>query len=51
MDGDRVEIMKMKEDILEKAFGLWKGKIKGSSVEYVRKMRKEWDVRAKRLGI
>lgn len=31
-----------KKDGLGKAFGILKGKIKGSSLDYVSKLRKEW---------
>lgn len=38
-----------KDDIVERTFGTWK--IKETGVEYVRRIRKGWAKRAKRLGI
>lgn len=38
-----------KNDIVERTFGTWK--IKETGVEYVRRIRKGWAKRAKRLGI
>lgn len=38
------------ENVINAAAGTWKT-IKGDSVEYVRKMRAEYEKRAKRLGI
>jgi len=37
----------MKEKIVDKAFGSWK--IKETGVEYVKRMRKEWKKREKRI--
>jgi len=51
IEGDRIEVFKMEKEIAEKAFGSWEGKMKGSSVAYVRKLRREWSKRGKRLGI
>jgi len=51
IEGDKVEVRKLSKETAEKAFGSWKGSIKGSSVDYVRKMRKEWNKREKRLGL
>lgn len=42
---------KMNEDTFKKAFGSWKNAGIKDSVEYVRKIRKEWEKRIKRLGI
>ncbi|MBI2656447.1 hypothetical protein HYX03_01780 [Candidatus Woesearchaeota archaeon] len=39
------------EDVFKKAFGIWKDAGIKDSVEYVRKIRKEWEKRAKRLGL
>ena len=50
IEGDRVDFMKMKGDILEKALGSWGGKSKGDSISYVRTLREEWDRRAKRVN-
>lgn len=38
----KVEIEKISKDAILACAGIWK-KIKGSSVDYVRKLRKEWD--------
>lgn len=50
IEDDRVELIKLKEDILEKAFGSWKG-MKETGREYVKRIRKEWEVREKRIGL
>ena len=51
MENDEIKIKKFDEDSFKKAFGIWKdAKIK-DSVKYVRDLRKEWDQRAKRLGL
>lgn len=42
---------KTNEDVFKKAFGIWKNAEIKDSVEYVRKIRKEWEKRAKRLGL
>ena len=42
------DVMKLKEDILEKAFGSWTD-TKESGVEYIKRMRKEWETREKRI--
>ena len=42
---------KTKEDIFKEAFGSWKNANIEDSVEYVRNIRKEWEKRAKRLGL
>ncbi len=38
-----------KKDVVERTFGSWK--INETGVEYVRRVRKGWEKRAKRLGI
>ncbi|MBI4214887.1 hypothetical protein HY546_02740 [archaeon] len=43
-----IVIRKMKKEILEKAFGVWKSR--GSGADFVRKLRDKSD-RARRLGI
>ncbi|MBI2136699.1 AbrB/MazE/SpoVT family DNA-binding domain-containing protein [Candidatus Woesearchaeota archaeon] len=40
--GDDIIIKKIKEDPVKAAFGLWRGKIKESSIEYVDKLRETW---------
>ena len=50
--GNTIIVKKMeRRGITDKTFGSWKGEIKGSSVEYVRKMREESEKRLKRLGL
>ncbi len=39
------------EQLLREAAGMWKGKIKGSSKEYVQKLRQEWSPRLKKMGL
>ena len=51
IEGDKIEVFKLKKETAEDAFGSWKGEIKGSSRGYVRKLREEWKARGKRLGI
>jgi AbrB family looped-hinge helix DNA binding protein len=47
-ENDRAIIEKLKKDWVERVFGAW-GPSKESGVEYVRKMRREWEEREKRL--
>lgn len=42
-DGNEIVLKKMNEDPVKAAFGLWRGRIKESSVEYVRNLRKGWN--------
>lgn len=49
-DHDVIRMKKLEENVLKEAFGSWK-EVKGSSVEYVRKMRRGWNKRRKRLGL
>lgn len=52
MEGYKVDFVKLKqEEILRDAFGSWKSEVNESSVDYVRKMRKEWRKRSQRLGL
>ncbi len=51
IEGDKVEVFKLKKEIAEKAFGSWKNEPGKSGTEYVRKIRKEWDARSKRVDI
>ncbi len=48
VEGERVEILKLKEDILEKAFGSWK-EMKETGTDYVKRIRTEWETREKRI--
>ena len=51
-EGGKVDFLKKeREDAIKEAAGIWKGKMKESGVEYVRKIRKGWKKRAKRLGL
>ena len=45
IDGGRVELHKVDEDVVSPAAGLW-GNLKGTGLEYERKVRRGW---AKRL--
>lgn len=47
---DTVVVKPIKKDIVTETFGLW-GKSKESGWKTVRKMRKGWKERAKRLGL
>ncbi|MEK6848890.1 MAG: AbrB/MazE/SpoVT family DNA-binding domain-containing protein [Nanoarchaeota archaeon] len=50
--GEKIVIIKMdNKKLIKELFGIWKGKIKEDSMTYVKKIRGEWDKRAKRLGI
>lgn len=50
--GERTEFFKMEqEQLLQEAAGIWKGLMRGSSKEYVQKMRQEWSPRMKRVGL
>ena len=51
MENDEIKMKKFDEDSFKKAFGIWKNSDIKDSVKYVRDLRKEWDKRAKRLGI
>ncbi|MDD9953092.1 MAG: AbrB/MazE/SpoVT family DNA-binding domain-containing protein [Candidatus Woesearchaeota archaeon] len=44
-DGDTIRIMKMNDDILLQAFGLWKD-MKETGVEYTNRMRRQWRKRS-----
>ena len=45
IDGERVELHKVDEDVVSPAAGLWRN-VKGTGLEYERKVRRGW---AKRL--
>ena len=51
MENDEIKIKKFDEDVFKKAFGSWKNAGIKDSVKYVKKIRKEWEDRAKRLGL
>lgn len=52
IEGPKVDFIKLKRaDAIKEAAGIWKDKIKGSSVDYVKGMRKGWSKRRKRLGL
>jgi len=47
IDGERVEIHKVDEDSVSPAAGLWGG-LKGTGLEYQRRMRRGWAKRVRR---
>lgn len=47
LDGERVDIVKMDNEIMKSAAGLWKD-VKEDGVTYERKLRREWGKREKR---
>ncbi len=51
MENKEIKLKKFDEDIFKKAFGSWKNADIKDSVKYVRDIRKEWERRAKRLGL
>ena len=51
MENDEIKMKKFDEDVFKKAFGSWKNAGIKDSVKYVKKIRKEWEARAKRLGL
>jgi len=51
MEKDEIKKKKFDEDVFKRAFGSWKDAGIKDSVQYVRKIRKEWEKRAKRLGL
>lgn len=52
IEGDKIHFLKKsREESIKEFAGIWKDKIKGSSVDYVKEMRKGWEKRMKRLGL
>lgn len=51
MENDEIKMKKFDEDVFKRAFGSWKNAGIKDSVKYVRDIRKEWEHRAKRLGL
>ena len=51
MENNEIKLKKFDEDIFKRAFGSWKNAGIRDSVKYVRNIRKEWEKRAKRLGL
>jgi AbrB family looped-hinge helix DNA binding protein len=51
MENEEIKVKKFDEDIFKRAFGSWKNAGIKDSVKYVRSIRKEWEKRAKRLGL
>ncbi len=52
LEGNRIDFIKIeREKLLESISGSWKDEVKGSSVDYVKEMRKGWAKREKRLGL
>ncbi len=50
IEGSKVEISKFKNNVVEDAFGAWKGKVEPGS-NYVKKIRSDWKIRSERLDI
>lgn len=50
VEGNKVEISKFKNDVLEDAFGAWQGKVEPGA-NYVKKIRSEWKIRSEKLDI
>lgn len=46
---NKTKLKKKTEDDFDKAFGIWK--YVKDSIKYVRDIRKEWEIRRKRLGL
>ena len=52
LEGNKIDFLKLeKNKILDSMAGAWKDKIKGSSIDYVKEVRKGWTKRMKRLGL
>ena len=51
MENGEIKMKKFDEDVFKRAFGSWKNAGIKDSVKYVRDIRKEWEHRAKRLGL
>lgn len=51
MENNEIKMKKFDEDVFKRAFGSWKNANIKDSVKYVRDIRKEWENRAKRLGL
>ena len=51
MENEEIKMKKFDEDVFKSAFGSWKNAGIKDSVKYVRGIRKEWEKRAKRLGL
>ena len=49
IENNEIKMRKIDDDSFKKAFGSWKN-VKDSA-KYVRDIRKEWEIRAKRLGL
>lgn len=51
-EGGRIHFFKMDtKQVLKEAAGAWNGKINEDSVEYVKRLRREWGKRSKRFGL
>jgi len=48
-EGEKIEVLKFKQDALERAFGLWSG-LKETGIDYKRRVRNEWKQREQRLN-
>jgi|SRR3989338_2485056 len=50
VENNKVEISKFKNNVVEDAFGAWKGKVEPGS-NYVKKIRSEWKIREEKMNI
>lgn len=50
IEGSKVEISKFKNNVVEDAFGAWKGKVEPGS-NYVKKIRSDWKIRSEKLDV
>ncbi len=48
IDGDKINILKLEDDIIEKTAGMWN--IKETGIEYKKRLRATWKKRRERLG-
>ncbi len=52
VEGDKVDFKKLeREKEIRAIAGIWKEEVRGSSADYVKGMRSEWEARRKRLGL
>ena len=51
IENNEIKMKKFDEDSFKKAFGIWKDAGINDSIKYVRELRKEWESRAKRIGL
>jgi len=52
IEGNKIDFLKMDTDkLIDEVAGIWKDKIRGSSVDYVKDIRKGWEKRMRRLSL